>query len=210
MLTYRSRIELPGGQEMTFDGTKSIARDELDGESVWRVEVTLTMPMGQATDVFMLDATSLSPIRRTVKQGPVSFELAYADTEITGTMSLRGQETSIDVMLEAPVFGGDAALEAVLGALPLNLGYQTTLRTFDVRTQKARTWSFEVTGRETLETEAGSFDCFKTQLTALDGDGGDGTLWFTTKPSRVIVRSEVSIPRKMGGGRMIQELISKG
>ncbi len=207
-LTYRSRITLPRGREMIFDGTKSIARDELEGEPVWRVEVTLTMPMGQATDVFMLDATSLRPIRRTVKQGPISVELAYGDTRITGTMSLPGQETSIDVKLEAPVFGGDAALEAVLGALPLTWGYQTTLRTFDVQTQKVRTWSFEVTGPETLETEAGSFDCFKTQLTALDGDGGDGTLWFTTEPSRVIVRSEISLPPAMGGGQMIQELIS--
>ena len=125
-------------------------------------------------------------------------------------MSFSGQETPIDVKLEAPVLGGDAALEALLGALPLTLGYQTTLRTFDAQTQKVRTWSFEVTGPETLETEAGSFDCFKTRLTALDGDGGDGTLWFTTKPSRVIVRSEFSLPPAMGAGQMIQELISKG
>jgi hypothetical protein len=207
-LRYHAKLSIPNGPEMDLDGTRRLTRDEHEGRSVWRVETAVALPAGEATDVFLLDAVTLRPVQRSVSQGPVSVELAFGESAITGTMMLPGQETAIDVDLEAPVLGNDAALEVVLGALPLASGYETVYRTFDVQTQKVRRWSFEVTGRETVETGAGSFDCFKTRITALDGEGGDGTLWISAQTPRMTVRSETSLPPAMGGGQVVEELIS--
>ncbi len=206
-LRYQATLSLPGGQQMELDGTRRLTRDEHEGRPVWRIETSTTMPMGEATDVVVLDAATLRPLHRSVTQGPVTVELAYSDAVITGLMKLPGQEIPIDVALEAPVLASDAALEVVLGALPLDPVYQTMYRTFDVQTQKVRTWSFEVTGRETIETEAGSFDCFKTLITSLDGEGGDGTLWIAAEAPRATVRSESRLPPAMGGGQIVRELV---
>ena len=206
-LRYRSTLKLPGGRERTLDSTRTLTRDEHEGRPVWRIATTV--PMGQATDVFLLDAETLQPVRRTVKQGSATVELAFSEQAITGSMQF-GQEIPIDIKLDAPVLGNDAALEAVLGALPLASGYQTAFRTFDVQTQKIRLWSFEVTGREKVETEAGSFDCFKAQLTALDGEGGDAMLWIATETPRATVRREFQLPPAMGGGQGVEELVSRG
>ena len=61
---------------------------------------------------------------------------------------------------------------------------------------------------ESGETEAGSIECFKAQISALDGEGGDGTLWIEAAAPRVTVRSAFQLPPAMGGGQDIEELVS--
>ena len=64
----------------------------------------------------------------------------------TGLIDMGSREVPIDVTLDAPLLGTDAALEVVLCQLPLEPGYTTAVRTFDPRSQKVRVFSFEVTG----------------------------------------------------------------
>ena len=44
-------------------------------------------------------------------------------------------------------------------------------------------------GVETVDVAAGVFETFKTELEEIDGSGGRGTMWFTIKSPRVVVRS---------------------
>jgi hypothetical protein len=86
-------------------------------------------------------------------------------------------------------------------------GYRTTFRTFDVQTQKVRIWSFEVTGAETVEVPAGTFETFKATIEALDGEGGNGTFWISQDAPRATVRSEFVLPPQMGGVTVTSKLM---
>jgi dipeptidyl aminopeptidase/acylaminoacyl peptidase len=207
-LEYRSDMTL-GGREMSLESTREITSDELDARPVWRVSTTTQSPRGDTTDVVFLDAESLVPVRREVNQGPVSVVLNFTGSSIKGTMKLPGGEQLVDVALDAPVFGNEGALETALAALPLEPGYRTIARTFDVATQKVRLWSFEVTEAESIEVPAGTFEAFKTTLTAVDGEGGDRTLWISQEAPRRMLRSEAKLPPAMGGGSVATQLVSR-
>ncbi len=199
-LSYTTDFKLAGGNEMKIDSKRELASDKLADRSVWRIETTATSPMGEAKDVFYLDAQSLSPVRRSVTQGAVNISIDFTEQTIKGTMKLPGQEMPVDVKLEAPVWGNEAALEAVLATLPLAPGYKTTMRTFDLQSQKVRLWSVEVTGQEAVDVPAGKFSALKTSVDPLDGEGGGATLWFSAEIPRKTVRSEIELPAQMGGG----------
>jgi hypothetical protein len=55
--------------------------------------------------------------------------------------------------------------------MPLEPGLTTTLQVFSPQQQTVRTARFEVTGTETVETEAGSFETY-----VVDANVGDGTI----------------------------------
>jgi len=206
-LRYVSEVKLGGGQAMTIESTRESIADTLADAAVWRLEAVASTPMGEVKDVFYLDAQSLEPIKRTVSQGPVNVNLEFGDNVITGTMKLPGREVPVDVKLDAPVLGSDAALDAVLCSLPLALGYVTTVRTFDVQSQKVRVWSFEVAAEENVEVEAGTYDSWVTTLNPLDGEGGAATMWISKERPKV-VRAELVLPPAMGGGTAISYLKS--
>jgi len=207
-LEYRNELNL-GGQEMSLESTIEITSEELDSRPVWRVSTTTQTPAGAAVDLIYIDAGSLGPVRREITQGAVKITLDFTDSSIKGTMKMPGGERPIDVALDAPVFGSDSALEAALAALPLEPGYKTIVRTFDIMTQKVRLWSFEVAETESVEVPAGSFETFKTTLTALDGEGGGSTMWISQEAPRRTVRSESKLPPAMGGGTMATQLVSR-
>ena len=208
-LQYSSELNMMG-QQMTVASTRELQTESLDDQPVWRVETRAETPMGAAKDVFYLDAERLWPLRRAVTQGPVQVSLEYTEGTITGIMKLPGQEMPIEVKLEAPVFGNEAALEAALAALPLAAGYKTTFRTFDLNSQKVRLWSFEVTGTESVEVPAGKFETFKVMMEAIDGNGGSGTIWISSDMPRKTVRSEFELPPTAGGGSVTMQLTSVG
>jgi len=199
-LQYSTDLKLASGQEMHVETTRQVVSDTLANRPVWRVETTAKSPMGEAKDVFYLDAESLSPLRRAVTQGPVSISLDYTAQQIKGTMKLPGQELPVDVKLDAPVMGNEAALELVLATLPLAPGYKTTVRTFELQTQKVRLWSVEVTSAESIEVPAGQFSVLKTSVDPLDGEDGGAILWFSADAPRRTIRAELALPAQMGGG----------
>jgi hypothetical protein len=56
-----------------------------------------------------------------------------------------------------------------LGAMPLQPDFSTTLRVFSPRDQATKRAEFEVTGTETVETPAGSFETYVVDLNVGDG-----------------------------------------
>lgn len=207
---YSSEVAL-GGQQMTIESERTVAREERDGEEVLVVTSSAETPMGSASDTYVLGAYSLRPKARSASQGPARVEASFGDGEVTGTIQASGQQFPIEEELAAPVFGGDAALDAVLTALPLAEGYETDLRSFEIGMQnRTRVWSLSVPGSETVEVAAGSFETFRVEVQDLDGEGGARTIWVTQESPRVIVRSEGTLPPQMGGGAVRSELTGRG
>ncbi len=197
-LAYTTTVRVPGGQSMEVEATRRVAQAKgPDGKPAWRVDTSARTPMGEAEDTWLLDGETLLPIHRALKQGPVTIELDFTAEKVTGKISTPQGEVPVDVALPAPVVGDEAALGALLAALPWKAGYETTVRTFDVQRQKVRPWKLEAVGEETVTVPAGEFACWKVSLSPLDDDGGGGFLWIA-KEKPLVVLTGIRVPTPMG------------
>ncbi len=207
--SYTTRLDVQGN-EVEMEAERSIAREEEDGREILVIDSETSSAMGNASDHFVLDGDSLRPIRRDMTQGAANIEVEYGSRKVTGEINA-GQDMPIDIELDAPVYGGDAALEAVIMGLPLAADYQSPVRIAEVGTeQRVRYFNIRVVGRESVEVPAGEFDTWKVNLEALDGEGGDLTLWVSAEAPRMVLRAEGKLPAQMGGGDYSTELIRVG
>jgi hypothetical protein len=186
---------------MAVNATRSVTRQIDDTQQVIVIETDSRTPMGELGDRYVIDGTSLRPIRRTIDQGPTTVNVDFGAREVSGSIEMQGNEMPISIELEAPVFGGDAGLELALAGLELRDGLRTNLRIAVVGAQqRVRYYQVEVTGPETIEVPEGEFETFRVALTAIDGEGGDQTYWIKADAPRHTVRIEGSLPPQMGGG----------
>lgn len=188
------------GQEMTMDITRTVEKVD-EG---WRVTETAQGPMGQVTDVEVLEAGTLTPISRRVEQGPVSVDLTYTDEKIEGTFTMQGNENPVSVELDGPIISDGAGGNLVIAFLPLEDGYELTYPTFDLMQQKVKRMKLEVAGTETVTVPAGTFETYRVEIGSAQGDPGSAVIW-VAQDSRKVVKTEQSIPQ-MGGASVVAEL----
>lgn len=194
------------GQEIDLQiavACESAKRGERD---VWRIISEQSSAMGAAADTFDVDLKTLKPVYRGVKQGPATVRVNYSDAEITGAISMPGNEMPLSSKLEAPVYGSDTALDLVVASLPLAPGYSTVVRTFDILSQSVKIMTLEVAGVESVTVPAGTFEAFKVELKNMDGEPGGGTMYVSTGAERRKVKSVMELPAMMGGGTVTAEL----
>ena len=195
-LSYQTSLKVQG-QDFNIDVTRSLVED---GETLRIIDATQT-PMGSAVDTFFVDRSTLRPMRRSAQQGQGTMTMTYSDTELTGEMKMSGQSMPVQVTLDAPVVGDGGALDTYIVALPLEAGYTATVRTFSPMTQQVRPMRIEVTGTETVEVPAGSFETHVVTATPLDGEAaGTATYYVATGGPRFVVKSVTKMPAMMGGG----------
>jgi dipeptidyl aminopeptidase/acylaminoacyl peptidase len=196
---YQVTIEM-GGQKISMKVSTAIT----DGGSSWTAVDTMDTPQGSATDTASIAKSTLLLQKRSLKQGTVDIELAYAGDKATGTMSMNGQEKPIAADLGGPVFADAAGADQVIATLPLAVGYATTFRNFDVQTQKVKLQQLNVPATENVTVPAGSFDAFRVEITSPDGSADKKTLW-VAKDSHKVVKVSAVIAA-MGGAVMTEEL----
>ncbi|MEO0557372.1 MAG: S9 family peptidase, partial [Bacteroidota bacterium] len=204
-LAYDATIAV-NGQEIPLSITRTLDRR---GDGFVAVDAVST-PMGAATDSTFLSADFV-PTTRRVAQGPVTLTFDFAPDRVTGEVSAQGSATPVDVALDAPVAIDGPSLPLGLGTLPLTEGYRASFFGFDSQAQQLQTTVIEVTGRETVETPAGSFETFVVALTVGDGTGaGSGMYYVSTERPGVVVKTEVGLGPQMGNGTSTSVLSSMG
>lgn len=205
--TYGSRFTTQG-QEIEMTAVRTLEQGEDEGQAVLRVTDTVEGPMS-GEDLYVLQTDSLRPVSRRAKQGPATIEIDYGSREVTGTLTVPGQQIPVELQLEAPVFGDSSALDTAITALPLAEGYRTTVRSVEIGVQqRVRVWSVEVESVESVEVPAGSFETFRVALEPLDGEPGGSMLWITEETPRRVVKAESELPPQAGGGTAVTELVS--
>ncbi|WP_220336948.1 MULTISPECIES: alpha/beta fold hydrolase [unclassified Wenzhouxiangella] len=194
------------GNKLEMQAKRTITmEDDEDGKKIV-ITTDTRSPMGASSDQIVLEADSLRPISRKLAQGPAIIDVEYGARKVTGSIKAQ-QEIPIDIELDAPVYGGDSALEAVILGLPLEEGYSAPVRIAEIGVQqRVRYFTVSVAGRESIEVPTGEYDAWKVNLKALDGEGGDLTLWVSAEPPRMMLRAEGKLPAQMGGGDYSTEL----
>ena len=180
---WQAKIEA-NGQTMPMTVTREVKED---GATLVVNEVA-KLSFGDVVDLTVLDKTTLVPLKRSVKQGPMVIELAFAGGKATGTMAMGGDPKPVSVDLGGELFADGAGANDVLALLPLAEGYTTTFRNLDVQKQKAELKQLKVTGREEVTVPAGTFKAWKVEITSAEGEPGQTTLWVSDdhKPVKVV------------------------
>jgi len=196
---YSAKIAA-GGQEIALTFSTTIQEQG----AVWVATETMESPMGQATDSSTLEKGTLVLRKRNRKQGPVTMNLEYADKQVTGAMTVNGQDRPINVALDGPIFADAGAQLESIACLPLAEGYTASFRNFDVQQQKEKLVELKVTGSESVTVPAGTFDTYKVELTQPSGTDKK-TLWVARNTHKTVKMSAVL--GSMGGATMTAELV---
>ncbi len=198
-MAYKVAVQA-GAQNIQLEVTSEIKEEGGN----WVATDTMKTPMGDAVDVTVLAKDTLAPIKRSVKQGPVAIELAYAGTKVTGKMAMGGQDRPIETDLGGALYADGAGSSQSIAALPLADGYTAVFMNLDLQKAKGKTMQLKVIGSESVTVPAGTFDSFKVEISAADGPDKQ-TLWVAKSP-RKVVKIEAVMPQ-MGGAKMTSELI---
>ena len=197
--TYVGSIAM-GPQSMPL----SMVRTVKEEGGTWLVTETTKLPGGEAVDAVCLAKDSLVPVKRTVKQGPVTIELAFDGAKVIGSMAMGGAPKPISLDLGGGAFADGPGAQEVLACLPLATGYSVTFRNVDLQRQKVELEKAAVTGQEDLQVPAGSFKAWKLELTSAEGDPGRTTVWIDTV-TRKVLKTSATLPQ-MGGAVLTLEL----
>ncbi len=207
VLTYSSKIAV-AGQELEMASTRTISAAEFNDHPVWSVIDEASGPMGAVADTFYLNYESLIPVHRSAVQGMTTISIDYHHAEIKGQIVAGPQTIPLAVNLEAPVLGDGGALDLALISLPLEVGYETTFRTFDLMSQKVIVRHLKVVGVEEIEIPAGTFEALKLEIVPFEGDTGKRTVWIAPDETRTMIKSIDILPAMMGGGSATSVLTS--
>jgi hypothetical protein len=170
----------------------------------WVVAGTAKIGPMEMSDTSTYAKGSLAPIKRAVKQGPVTVELAFAGGKASGSIAMGAEPKPVAADLGGELFAdGSGALESI-ACLPLAEGYSFTYRNFDVQKQKSSLKQGKVLGAEELKVPAGTFQAWKVETGSAEGEPGGATVWID-KATRKVLKVRTVIP-SMGGAVMTTEL----
>ena len=171
----------------------------------WVISEVASTPMGPVSDMVTLKKGSLEMVNREVKQGPATINMAFSSDMVSGEMDMGGNKTPIEQSLEAPLFADGGGSSQVMAQLPLEEGYTTYFRNYDMQSLQVKTFKLEVVGTEEVTVPAGTFTAHKVEVTSADGDPGSRTLWVATDGSHRMVKMKAVIPQ-MNGAVLTSEL----
>lgn len=197
-MQYRTALSVQG-REINVDVTRTLAEATFEGQPVWRVVDRAETPLGASSDTVQVNRKTLRTMHRLASQGGGTVELRFSDDAVTGAINAGGQSIDVNTDLEAPVLSDGVGLETFVAGLPLEDGYEATVRTFNPQQQQAVPMTLAVTGTESVETPAGTFETFVVELTPVDG-GDTRTLHVRQEAPHTLVKKEQPLPAQMGSG----------
>lgn len=203
-LSYTGQANM-GAETISFELMRKLSRMATASAEIFRVTSEQKATQGAALDTFDMDAATMAPIRWSAVQGPASVELSFSESSVIGHLRFGGREMPVNVSLEAPVFGDGSSLEVLLGTLPLAQGYSTVLRVYDFQIARAKALELHVLSLETVSVPAGTFECWRVELSPIEEEG-KSVVFINTKDPHVMIRGEFALPASAGGGSATMEL----
>ena len=170
----------------------------------WWVTDELGMMMISMKDSAALEKGTLVMLSRSMNEGGSKVDLEFDAGKVTGTLKMDGKKSAIDMAIGGPVFGEGPGYAQVIACLPLAEGYSAEFRNFDIQKQKPRAMRLEVARSEEVEVPAGTFDCFRVELTSAEGGPERSTVWVSKKERQAVKLA--MIMTELGGARLEAEL----
>jgi dipeptidyl aminopeptidase/acylaminoacyl peptidase len=182
----------------------SMVRTVKEEAGTWVVTDAMKLPGGEAVDATTMAGDTLVPLKRQVKQGPITIELTFDGSKAAGTMAMGGAPKPFSIELGGGAFADGSGSQDALACLPLAAGYTVTFRNVDLQRQKVLLKQAKVLGQEDVKVPAGSFKAWKVELTSAEGDPGNTLMWVDTA-TRKVLKTVATLPQ-MGGAVITVEL----
>lgn len=178
-------LKLPTGIKVGFT-RYSVDSGERDGRSTWRFN-SLVVAGALSSSRTETEAGSMKPIHAIWTIRP----MMAAETTYSGgraELKLKGLEPRT-VEFSGIVYDNEEALQ-LMRRLPLAVGFKKSINVLVAPAGgQIIPVQLEVLGTEQLKVPAGTFDCYKVNLSLA---GTSQTLWYSTAPHRLLVKFEAS------------------
>ncbi len=181
------------GQEMSMEQEVSISKV---GDHFVVQEVTLT-PMGETVDKMEMDAVTLAPISRHLKQGQTEVSIEFSDEKAEGVIQAGGQTIPVDIELEGKLFAEGPGTMFVLGTLPLAEGYRVVYNITDINAMAVKPFRL-TTSAEVMEDGK---QAWRVETAPADGSAGGVVFWLDAERF-IPLRFEQTLP-EAGGAVMV-------
>ncbi len=182
---------------MTF----AVESAEVDDMPAWRLKSYLIVSAADTQQFARVDAKrdSFLPITSRTKSGAGDFRAEYAQDKVTLKTEMRGKESTRQIPVDRPVYDNEQALH-LIRRLPLAEGYRASFPIFPVQGGMVVEGRIEVTGREKVTVTAGTFDCYKIDLSvyAANVQALQHDIWISA--------DEHKYPVKYDSGNAVMEL----
>jgi zinc protease len=188
-LTYRAMAQ---GNSIGED-TRRLARATESGRAVFQLIGSRRWgSFVQLVDTITIDAQTLAPIRErlsgTVRGQQTFLRLDYEGTRVRGQRRVLGEQGMREANVDTTLAEGtldDNQWEALLGGLPYAANGWWSVPVFVGAVDRIRTMSVSVAGEESVTVPAGTFDCWR-----LDVTGGDDprTFYMMKEAPYVVVK----------------------
>jgi tetratricopeptide (TPR) repeat protein len=176
-------MKLPTGLEL---GTViwSVGLAEVGGRRVWRIQNRQHAMTGRGLEAISrvdADTETLRPITSFFRHSLLGEAEGKYEAK-QANIKIKGKDTIQTVELNGPAYDNEQAIY-LMRRLPLEVGYRTIIPICSLFGGGLVNIGLEVTNRETVEVEAGKFECFKAEL-----DIVGQIFWFSTDPHRYLVK----------------------
>jgi hypothetical protein len=203
VVAYDQVLEVAGHRvEGTL--TRTISQEQLNGRATWKVLESSKTTMVSGDDTLWLDAKTLMPLKRSLKQGVATLELSVADGHVKGEIKIGTTQQPIDAKLDGPALFDGANIELAVASLPLAAGYRATFKSFNVTNSKVQTWTAEEVATEKLPLGSLSFDVHRVKLSS--DDDNTVVLWIEAANSRRLIKSEANVATQMGAAKVTKAM----
>src|SRR5690606_29650015 len=129
------------GQNIEASKERTITKDGAN----WNVNEVSTSMMGETKDLVVLSG-DLRPMSRTINQMGMTIPMSFTDKK--ASMEIQGN--AMEIPFSGAYIVDGAAMDIVIGALPLKEGYQLVFEMPDLMTAKAKPMKLQVTGTENI------------------------------------------------------------
>jgi hypothetical protein len=165
---------LTNHSELTIEGTGIID------------DITLTV---NATDLKPVSGRETAVIGNQTANQTIEITATYSDAQVFITATVDGQEQSITIAVPTDGYD-DGEVYFLLRAIPFEVGYAATFSDVVVAAAATPKATIRVVGEEQVDVPAGSFNCYKLEL-SLAGVPQKQYFWYGVDSPHYLVKLEV-------------------
>ncbi|MFA5784052.1 MAG: DUF3108 domain-containing protein [Phycisphaerae bacterium] len=187
------RLKHPSGREY---GTiiYSARSNTLDDNNTWQIISHMYVSENSISQYTFVEAEaeSFAPIYGQTTNWMGDFVAEYNEENVKLTVDTEGKESTRDVPVQGIAYDNEQAIY-LIRRMPLAEGYEGSFPIFTVQSGTVVECRIKVLGVEEVTVEAGTFKCYKTDLSIYTGNMRtlQHTLWFSADEHKSLVKYDV-------------------
>ncbi len=183
---------------------RTLTKEFYNGMDVIR-SVDITSGMMGGNDTLLVDAKTLLPVARNIKQGMGTVHLKFENGKVEGMLEAGPQKLPINVNVDVPIVSDGVGIDMMIESLAFSENSTVKFYQLDLMSAKTKVYILKVVGSEKISVPAGEFETYKVDIKELSGEGEPTHKW-VNKSNGKTVKTITKLGAQMGGGTVTIEL----